>query len=128
MAYLTELEISNAIPDGTNDKKEEYAEKAEAVLDNVTQHFYRFNDLETDIPFRRDQFKKALLAQLKYFSSLGTTDFDEIFNEPESFTVGRTSINNGSSEGGGGRSPISLDVMMYLEGTGLLYRGEATWG
>lgn len=127
MAYLTELEISQVIPDGTDIQKADYVEKAEAVLDSVTQHFYRFNDIETDVPFRRDQFKKALLSQLKYFNTLGTTDFDEIFNQPESFSVGRTSISGGSDdEGGNSRSPIASDVFMYLEGTGLLYRGVSS--
>lgn len=127
MAYLTELEISKAIPDGTEQQEVDYVEKAEAVLDSVTQHFYRFNDIETDVPFRRDQFKKALLSQLKYFNSLGTSDFDEIFNQPESFSVGRTSISGGSDdEGGNSRSPIAADVFMYLEGTGLLYRGVSS--
>lgn len=127
MAYLTELEISKVLTDGTDTQKADYVEKAEAVLDSVTQHFYRFRDIETDVPFRRDQFKKALLSQLKYFNTLGTTDFDEIFNQPESFSVGRTSISGGGDdEGGNSRSPIAADVFMYLEGTGLLYRGVSS--
>lgn len=129
MAYLTEEEINKVIPSGTaDDKKNDYIEVAEAVLDNVTQNFYQFNNIETDHDFRRSQFKKALLAQIKYFVNLGTSNFDQISSMPESFSVGRTSITNGSSEGGVGRSYVASDVNMYLEGTGLLYRGGSSWG
>lgn len=129
MAYLTAEETSNLFTaDSTTDKQKEFIDAAEAVLDNVTQHFYRFNDIEKDVPFRRDQFKKALMAQIKYFSELGTTSLNQIRKTPDSFSVGRTSITNGSSEGGKSRSHIAPDVTMYLEGTGLLYRGGSSWG
>jgi len=129
LPYLTETELSKVMPVGLDPNiKADYIEKAETILDNITRHFYVFNDLVTDVPFRRNQFKKALLAQIAYFVSIGTTDFDEIFNEPDSFSIGRTSITNSSSkEGGNSRSYVAFDVELILAGTGLLFRGEPSW-
>jgi len=72
MAYLTYDEYKNlGFADIDQTEFDKLLKKAEDVLDSVTRSFYRFHDLETDIPFRRDKFKKALACQIE--SSISTT-------------------------------------------------------
>jgi|SRR5690625_327287 len=105
--------------------------KASDVIDSKTRHFYKFNGLEDDVPFRRDQFKKAIGCQIEYFHLLGVTTSEEINSSPHSFTAGRTSVSNSSrynTSGENEKKPlVAEDVYIYLNGTGLLYAGVATW-
>lgn len=101
--------------------------RASDVLDNVTSDYYQLNVLETDIPFRRNKFKKAVACQIEYFNELGATTFEGINNSPQSFSAGRTSVSNASRYNPGGANeskPIEAEeVFIYLTGTGLLYAG-----
>ena len=101
--------------------------KASDVIDNVTSHFYKFHNFEEDAPFRREQFKKAVGAQIEYFHEVGATTFEGINKSPQTFQAGRTSVSNTSRYNPSGtneRKPlVAEEVYMYLEGTGLLYRG-----
>lgn len=98
-------------------------DKASDVIDSVTRAFYRFNDIEQDVPYRREQFKKAVAAQIDYFVSVGTTSADMLMSV-QSVAIGRTNV----SVGGGGKqaSVLSTDARLYLMHTGLLYRGVST--
>lgn len=100
--------------------------KASDVLDSVTRFFYKQNVLEDDVEFRKKQFKKALAAQIEYFHDTGVTSSHEL-NEPGSVTIGRTTVSkssrNSSEANEKQNSLVSEDVLMYLRGTGLLYRG-----
>lgn len=101
--------------------------KASDVVDSVTRSFYRFNDIESDVPFRREQFKKALCAQIQYFHDMGGTSTHEL-SEPGTVTIGRTTVTTGgrySSQEEQKNNLVSDDVYMYLRDTGLLYRGLA---
>ncbi|MEN0648911.1 hypothetical protein NSQ82_07760 [Caldifermentibacillus hisashii] len=98
--------------------------KASDVLDSVTRFFYRENDLESDVPIRKEQFKKAVAAQVEYFHETGaTTSYG--MNEPSTVTIGRTTLSVGSksSQIAPRNDLISKDVYLYLKETGLLYRG-----
>lgn len=98
--------------------------KASDVLDSVTRFFYRENDLESDVPIRKEQFKKAVAAQVEYFHETGaTTSYG--MNEPSTVTIGRTTLSEGSksSQSAPRNDLISKDVYFYLKETGLLYRG-----
>lgn len=98
--------------------------KASDVLDSVTRFFYRENDLESDVPIRKEQFKKAVAAQVEYFHETGaTTSYG--MNEPSTVTIGRTTLSVGSksSQIAPSNDLISKDVYLYLKETGLLYRG-----
>lgn len=130
MPYLTFEEFKtltgNAdFDEGTFDK---FLPKASAVLDSVTNDFYQFNDINADIiVFRVNRFKLALCSQIIYFSEVGSDTFEGINSSPQSFSVGRTSVSNTSRFNPAGanesKSLLSEDVYIYLQNTGLLYRG-----
>lgn len=103
--------------------------KASAILDNVTDNFYQFHDINEDkVSFRVERFKLALCAQIEYFNEMGANTFEGINKAPQTVSMGRTSVSNGSRYNASGanesKSLIAEDVYTYLEGTGLLYRGS----
>src|SRR5690606_36321374 len=101
--------------------------RASDVVDSVTRFFYKFNDIEQDVPFRREQFKKAVAAQIQYFHDMGGTSSHEL-NEAQTVTIGRSTVSTGnrySSQEEQKNKLISDDVFIYLRYTGLLYRGVA---
>lgn len=132
MAYITFDEYKE-LTGATGDKVDKFnanLSKASAVIDNITNNFYRLNDLETDkIKFKADRFKLALCAQIDYFIEVGGNTFEAVNKAPQSFSVGRTSISSGSRNNASGQNEtkqlVAEDVYIYLEGTGLLYRGVA---
>lgn len=114
------------------DKETELTEKdfrkllrrASALLDVQTRRFYQRNDLESDIPMRRNAFKLAVAYQIEYMHEAdATTTFG--MQEPDSWSIGRMSVSK--SKGGSSSTNetplLSGDAMMQLSGTGLLYRG-----
>ena len=132
MAYITfdEYKELTAAANDNVDKFNANLSKASAVIDNITNNFYQFNDLETDkVKFRANRFKLALCAQIDYFIEVGGNTFEAVNKAPQSFSVGRTSISSGSRSNASGQNEtnqlVSEDVYIYLEGTGLLYRGVA---
>ena len=132
MAYITfdEYKELTAAANDNVDKFNANLSKASAVIDNITNNFYQFNDLETDkVKFRADRFKIALCAQIDYFIEVGGNTSEAVNKAPQSFSVGRTSISNGSRSNASGQNEnkqiVAEDVYIYLEGTGLLYRGVA---
>ena len=132
MAYITfdEYKELTAAANDNVDKFNANLSKASAVIDNITNNFYQFNDLETDkVKFRADRFKIALCAQIDYFIEVGGNTSEAVNKAPQSFSVGRTSISSGSRNNASGQNKtnqlVAEDVYIYLEGTGLLYRGVA---
>lgn len=130
MPYLTFIEyqkLTEVSTDVTAEAFNKLLPKASAVLDAETNNYYKFNDIEQDHPFRRDQFKLALCSQIEYFNDLGATTFERINNAPQTFSAGRTSVSNSSRYNPSGSNEskplIAEDVFLYLQGTGLLYRG-----
>lgn len=132
MAYITFDEYKE-LTGASGDKVDKFnanLSKASAVIDNITNNFYQFNDLETDkVKFRADRFKLALCAQIDYFIEVVGNTFEAVNKAPQSFSVGRTSISSGSRNNASGQNEtkqlVAEDVYIYLEGTGLLYRGVA---
>lgn len=132
MGYLTYEEfkdLSNI--DIDEDEFNKLLPKATAVIDNVTSYFYVKNDIEQDNKWRVKQFKQALCAQIEYFNKVGGTTHESINSAPQSFTAGRTTVSNsgryrtdGESDG---KTIVAEDVFVFLEGTGLLYRGVTVW-
>ena len=130
MAYITfdEYKELTAAANDNVDKFNANLSKASAVIDNITNNFYQFNDLETDkVKFRANRFKLALCAQIDYFIEVGGNTSEAVNKAPQSFSVGRTSISSGSRNNASGQNEtnqlVAKDVYIYLEGTGLLYRG-----
>ncbi|MCA6773572.1 MULTISPECIES: hypothetical protein [Enterococcus] len=98
--------------------------KASALLDIQTRRFYQRNDLESDIPMRRNAFKLAIAYQIEYMHEVdATTTFG--MQEPDSWSIGRMSVSKskGVSSSTNEVSLLSGDAMLQLSGTGLLYRG-----
>lgn len=128
MPYLTYDEyIELGFPEIGETEFNRLLPKASDVVDSVTRSFYKFNDMENDVPFRREQFKKAVAAQIQYFHDMGGTSSHEL-NEAQTVTIGRTTVstsNRNSSQEEQKNKLISDDVFMYLRYTGLLYRGVA---
>lgn len=130
MDYLTFEEYKELTEKGDESKTnfDKYYRKAAAVIDNITNRFYQFNKIDEDkISFRVQQFKLALSSQIEFFSEMGVDTFESLNKSPQSFSAGRTSISNGSRYNSSGanesKSLVAEDIYIYLEGTGLLYRG-----
>lgn len=122
MPYLTHSEYE-AMPFVSIEVNEfdRLLDRASDVIDSITHNFYQFNDLETDVSFRKNKFKKAVASQVEYFHEVGSVTTYGM-NEPSSVTIGRTSQSGGSSNSQT-NSLLSPDVVGYLNDTGLLYRG-----
>ncbi|MCL1948595.1 MAG: hypothetical protein FWF59_02535 [Turicibacter sp.] len=101
--------------------------RAVEVLDFVTQHFYQFTPLETDVEFRKRQFKKAVAVQIQYFHELGQVTTAGMNAAPQSVKIGRTQISLDSAFSSVGMNKrhglVCPDVYVYLQATGLLSRG-----
>ena len=130
MGYITFNEFKS-ITGKTDDYEktfEQFYSKAAAVIDNITNRFYQLHKIDEDpVTFRVDQFKLALCSQIEYFWELGAATFESINRAPQTFSAGRTSVSNGSRYNSSGanesKSLVAEDIYIYLEGTGLLYRG-----
>lgn len=129
MNYLTYAEMVEIVGDDRVSEVDykKYQKRACDALDSVTNNFYHFCDISKDYAFRSGKFKEALAAQIVYFSEMGGDTYEAINKAPQSFSVGRTNVSNGSRYNAGGENEskklVSEDVYLYLEGTGLLFRG-----
>lgn len=129
MSYLSFEEYKSLTGSGDDQKSdfEKNVNKAEILLDDLTGNFYQFNELSKDTPFRSNRFKNAICAQIQYFIEMDGNTFESINKAPQSFSLGRTQISNGSRYNASGENEskalVPEDVYIYLEGTGLLYRG-----
>lgn len=127
MSYFDFEEYEKLGGRASEEKFNHFYMKAAALLDNITNYFYGINDITKDIDFRADRFKKALAAQINYFAEMDADTFESLNKAPQSFQIGSTSISNGSRYNAAGTNEskplIPDDVFIYLEGTGLLYRG-----
>lgn len=108
------------------DKFNKYIDKAEEVVSYVTQHFYQKHDFESDNAWRKKQYQKAIVNQLNYFAEKGA-DTSSSLSSPTQFSIGRTSVSTGNNRQINDIDPfdnlVNPDIYVYLEGTGLLYRG-----
>lgn len=127
MSYFDFEEYKKLGGRASEEKFNHFYMKAAALLDNITNYFYGISDITKDIAFRADHFKKALVAQINYFSEMDADTFESLNKAPQTFSAGRTSVSNGSRYNSSGanesKSLVAEDVYIYLEGTGLLYRG-----
>jgi len=125
MPYLTYEEFKN--PNVDEETFDELLEKASALLDHITNNFYVKNNIAADTEWRALKFKQALKAQIDYFVEVGSTTFEGINQEPQSFSAGRTSVTNTSRYSMKGsnksKSLIAEEVYIHLAGTGLLFAG-----
>ena len=129
--YLTYGEYKEfGFEDIEEDQFNKLIRKASDMVDSITRHFYKFNNIEDDVEFRREQFKKAVGAQVEYFNEVGSTTYEGINSAPQTFQAGRTAVSNTSRFNASGsnetKSLLSEDALLYLRDTGLLHRGLFT--
>lgn len=125
MAYLTFPEYQKfGYQEVTEDDFKRLVVRASDVIDIRTRNFYRFHDLESDIEFRKNQFKKAIALQIERMAILGTVSTAEI-DSPTNWSLDGVSVTNGGSgaSGDNAMSIVSYDALELLSMTGLLYRG-----
>lgn len=105
---------------------------AENQLNIKVRRYYELHDLETDLEFRKNAYKRAIAFQIIYMDKQGVSTADDVANKPTSVSqsIGSTSVSksfgsNGSSSGSNNAetSAISLEALNQLSGTGLLSRG-----
>nr|WP_289038276.1 hypothetical protein [uncultured Allobacillus sp.] len=126
MAYLTYEEYKDlALLELDQTEFERLLPEASKAIDSITHYFYRQNDLESDVNFRRVQFKNAVVCQIEYFHDMGATSTHEL-NSPLTVNMGRTQVMTGVENQKKRNSLIAPDVYMYLSHTGLLYSGVST--
>lgn len=125
MAYLTFPEYQKfGYQEVTEDDFKRLVVRASDVIDIRTRNFYRFHDLESDVEFRKNQFKKAIALQIERMAILGAVSTAEI-DSPTNWSLDGVSVTNGSSGSSGDNttSIVSDDALELLSMTGLLYRG-----
>ncbi|WKB49236.1 hypothetical protein QYH60_04235 [Lactococcus lactis subsp. lactis] len=125
MAYLTFPEYQKfGYQEVTEDDFKRLVVRASDVIDIRTRNFYRFHDLESDIEFRKNQFKKAIALQIERMAILGAVSTAEI-DSPTNWSLDGVSVTNGGSgaSGDNATSIVSDDALELLSMTGLLYRG-----
>lgn len=126
MAYLTFDEWeSYSFVELTEEQFDKLEPFAELALDSETRNFYQFNDLESDLPIRRDQFKKAMVLMILYMNQTGfMTASQAAASNVSSISIGRTSISKGGSSGGSTADSFPPgEVLDLLSFAGLRYRG-----
>nr|WP_281734318.1 hypothetical protein [Streptococcus lutetiensis]UWI02125.1 MAG: Protein of unknown function (DUF3199) [Bacteriophage sp.]DAJ20696.1 MAG TPA: putative Head Tail Connector Protein [Siphoviridae sp. ctWYg3] len=119
MTYLTKAEFSDL---GFDDVEnfDKLAKRAEIAIDMYTENIYkRFINFEDDFDYRKQAVKLAMAFQIAYLdvSGIMTADDKKIMT---SVSIGRTSINYGSSVGGsdGQQYNLSLDAENVLKQAG----------
>lgn len=125
MAYLTFPEYQKfGYQEVTEDDFNRLVVRASDVIDIRTRNFYRFHDLESDVEFRKNQFKKAIALQIERMAILGAVSTAEI-DSPTNWSLDGVSVTNGGSgaSGDNAMSIVSDDALELLSMTGLLYRG-----
>ena len=127
--YITyeEYIASGEYTDIPQDEFNKLEKKAGLVLDSLTRFFYKSRSLEDDVEFRREAFKMAMVEQIDYFYGNSITKVSDLTSNGDyaSVTIGRTSqsLNTGANSSNSQSKETSEDVLLYLRGTGLLYRG-----
>lgn len=95
MAYLTFPEYQKfGYQEVTEDDFKRLVVRASDVIDIRTRNFYRFHDLESDIEFRKNQFKKAIALQIERMAILGAVSTAEI-DSPTNWSLDGVSVTCG---------------------------------
>ncbi|HFI0250072.1 TPA: hypothetical protein ACGO6U_000425 [Streptococcus suis] len=122
---MTYIKIEDLeIEETDTDFVEQAINKAEQLFEVVTRRFYSRVDFETDVEWRKKAVRDALKAQVRYFIDQGALTSQELNYEPETVSLGRTSIGKSKSSQNTNTSNLLCDEFyLFLSGTGLLYRG-----
>jgi len=119
MAYLTETEFTQL---GFDDVEnfDKLAKRAEIAINLYIQDIYqRYIKFEEDFDYRQQAVKLAMAFQIAYLDVSGIMTADDK-KTMQSVSIGRTSINYGSSVGGsdGQQYNLSLDAENVLKQAG----------
>lgn len=127
LLFLTEEEIQEKANEykKTYEETKTLAKRAERLINLVTRNFYLYNDFQTDNKFRKDCVKEAVIGQMDFFNNTGAMTTEERALQPDSISIGRTTVTNRSSSNNSRKAlgMISDYSMMNLQATGLLFRG-----
>lgn len=100
---------------------------AEHVISVVTRRYYEWNPFDEEVEWKREAYLRAIVEQVDYFAEAGSTSLEAINSQPQSISIGRTSISKGSRTSSTGKeekkSLLSYGSQLALYGTGLMYRG-----
>ena len=106
---------------------EDLVSSAEHIISVVTDRYYEWNPFDEEVEWKREAYLRAIVEQVDYFSEAGATSYEAINSQPQSISIGRTSISKGSRTSSTGKeekkSLLSYGSQLALYGTGLMYRG-----
>lgn len=122
LEYYTNTYIGEPVATADFPRFDARAEDLVLGLINITEE-----DFEELSAANQTAVQKAICAQIEYFQEygIGVATFGK--EAGGGFTVGKVSVNEGSSSGGiGARSMICPAVYVYLERTGLLNPSVST--
>ena len=100
-------------------------QRAEIAIDLFTNYFYQNNNLEDDIPPRKEAVKLAIANQIRYLNESGILTAEDKLTL-DSVSIGRTTINysgRNNSNPEANRYNLSLDTLNILKSVGFGYRG-----
>lgn len=126
MSYLT-LEEYKELGFAEIEEFSELKLKAEMAVDLYTNYFYQNNNLEEDIPHRKNAVKLAIANQIRYLNETGILTAEDK-HSLGSVSIGRTTINYGgsgisSAKVEASKFNLALDSMNLLKSVGFGYRG-----
>ncbi|WP_155962133.1 hypothetical protein [Streptococcus ruminantium] len=123
MKYLADEDLK-IFSECDSDLLKKAVKKAEDLLEIITLRFYDQAPFETDVGWRKEAVKRAILAQIEYFIETGETTAEGLNSTPQSVSIGRTRVT--TVHGNSSKSTKNLaceEFYLHLSGTGLLYRG-----
>lgn len=125
MNYIT-LEEYKELGFAEVDDFSDLRQRAEMAVDLYTNYFYQNNNLEEDIPLRKNAVKLAIANQIRYLNETGILTAEDK-HSLGSVSIGRTTINYGggisSAKVEASKYNLSLDTMNLLKSVGFGYRG-----
>lgn len=131
MEYLTFDEYNTMhLSTLDKDKFDNLYFRAKDLVNIVTRNHYQFHDLDSDIDFRKNAFKRAIGLQIEYQFRTGilTAEDKKSAENIKSQSIGRTSLSMGGGNSGNGNlstatNLLADDSIQLLLSIGLLYVG-----
>lgn len=128
--YITEEEFKEFTGEDAPDNFKYLEMSARAELDTATRFHFRTNEFTDD--YISQQFKQAMVVQIKFYMDKDTTSSEAMNDTPDSVRIGDTTVSYNRSGNATERSrrdtALSQDAVNLLRGTGLLYRGGIRYG
>ena len=124
MGYITEDYYRQVYCGNDVDGIDVLIERASDIIDNVTMMRIGGEEgLARLSPVIAERVRRATAAEVEFLGAVGGTVEVETAAKCGGFSIGKFSVNGGSSSSGGAADSLSPTALNYLEPTGLLYRG-----